>query len=81
MTKKPTTNPKREAGIAMLKAGTATLQDVATLAGVSRQAAFQWIQPQHHKVPLFDWQAKRAAYLAKQWRKQLAKFSAVDTLR
>lgn len=74
---KDDTNPKRVAAIAMLKAGTASLSEVATLAGVSPQAASRWIQTESagKRKLAFDWQAKRTKYLARTWRKQLAKSS------
>lgn len=69
-------NTARLAGVAMLKAGTATLHEVAKLAGVSNQHVSRWIQKETglKRTYTFDWQTKRAEYLVRTWHKQLAKF-------
>lgn len=77
---KHNSNPKRDAAIVMLWTGQASLSEVAKLAGVSKQAASRWLQVEKagKRTKAWDWQEKRSKYLARVWRKQLAKVDAHD---
>lgn len=67
MTNKPITDPRRRAAIAMLRAGTATMSEVAALAGTSRQLVLVWA-----KLDKVDYAALRHARLQREWLRRFA---------
>lgn len=59
-------NTTREAALKLLRAGLASQSEVATLAGVSRQAVSLWCASAK-----LDWRKARADALARAWRKAM----------
>lgn len=66
MTTENTTNEARRAAVSMLRAGIATLSEVAELAGESRQLVRYWAIAEDINPSKL-----RQAWLAKEWRKRL----------
>lgn len=56
----------RQAAVAMLAEGSASLSEAARLAGVDRQLVLYWA-----KTAKINWRKARNSYLVKAWRRAL----------